>query len=290
MANRLRRVLKRIGSVNDRSDFARLDQVFYKRQVICIGGCRQTCHRLTAAPGDKRTHHQRLENLPAFSANHNIRPLRFERAAIVRERAIAVHCQNQIVTLTTAGEIFAGVVNDMVCAQSTEAFHFFRAGYCCDFHTEGFGNLHHKRPHASRRADNCYMVPGLDAPFAQPLKCRDRRHRHCCRLLKGQVGRLLHQNRFTCADIFSKTAKACGNITEDLVARLKAGDVFPHSLDAPGNIRAHDLVFRSQETKPHQSRNRSTQQAVISGIDRGGKDPDQHLVIFGGWCGNIRQC
>jgi hypothetical protein len=220
MPHRLRRVFERIRSVDDRCNFACLNQVFDKRQVTSIRRCEEIHNRLPAAPRDERTLHHRFEDLIALTTDHHIPPLRLERAAILCQRAITVHSQNQVIALTDAGEILTGVINDMIRAQRTKPFHFFRAGYCCDFRAEGFCDLHSERAHASRRADNCHSVPGLDATLTQSLQRRDRRHRHCRRLLKGQVGRLFHQNRFTCAGIFSKTAKGSGDVTEDFIARL----------------------------------------------------------------------
>lgn len=103
---------------------------------------------------------------------------------------ISVHSKNQVVLLPAFGEIFPGVVNDMVCPERASLVQIPSAAHGRDFSTERFGNLHGKRPHPTGCTLNQNLLPRLNVPlFAQTLQGCDGRHGYSCCFLECQNSR-----------------------------------------------------------------------------------------------------
>ena len=77
--------------------------------------------------------------------------------------------EDHVVAPAAAGEVVAGVVDDVVGAERSDQVHLRRAAHAGDFGAERLGDLHGERPHASGRADDQDLVPGLDLSA-----CRER--------------------------------------------------------------------------------------------------------------------
>jgi hypothetical protein len=69
--------------------------------------------------------------------------------------------QNQVVTLPTPGEIFLGVINDVICADGPDQVHISRAAYPGDLCAEELGDLDRERADASRRTVNQDLLAKL---------------------------------------------------------------------------------------------------------------------------------
>src|SRR5450432_296187 len=98
---------------------------------------------------------------------------------------IAVSSKNQVVPLPILGEIFNGVINNMIGAKRTDHVHLARAAHGSDFSAERFGNLYRKRAYPTRGAVDQYLLPRLNMSFvAETLQGGNSRQRHSRRLFK----------------------------------------------------------------------------------------------------------
>src|SRR5690348_9180996 len=97
---------------------------------------------------------------------------------------IAVHAQNQVVSLPTLGDIFACVVDDVARTQRAYQVHMSRAAYGSDVRSEELGKLHGECADTTRRPMNQDSLSRLNASGitqrSQRSKRRDRDGR--CRL------------------------------------------------------------------------------------------------------------
>src|SRR6266498_6002019 len=75
---------------------------------------------------------------------------------------ICCNVTDQVVTLPVSGEVFLGIVDEMICADRADHVQIRRAGYSRHLGPEGFGNLHSKCSHATTRTVDQYFLPGLD--------------------------------------------------------------------------------------------------------------------------------
>src|SRR3990172_7319049 len=90
---------------------------------------------------------------------------------------ISVCSKNEVILLPILGEIFFGVVNDMVCPNRARLVQIPRAAHGCDFGAKQFGNLHRKRSHPTRRPIDQNLLPWLNlACVAKTLQGSESSH------------------------------------------------------------------------------------------------------------------
>src|SRR5436309_10235454 len=153
------------------------------------------------------------------TSDHDIHSLGTQCTLVIENRMISVHSKNEVIPLPIFGEIFLGVINDLVCANRAYHVHIPRAAHASDFSPERFGNLHRKRPHTTRRTINQHLLSWLNASLvAQTLQGGDCRYRYGRCFLKRYIGRFQHQCIFTSTYVLGKTAP---NAPEYLITWLK---------------------------------------------------------------------
>ena len=74
--------------------------------------------------------------------------------------------EHEVVSLTAPGEIFVGVVDDMVGADRSDQVHISRAAHTGHVRAERFGDLHGERTHTSRRTVDQDLLAWLN-----PSRC-----------------------------------------------------------------------------------------------------------------------
>src|SRR3989304_4854094 len=90
---------------------------------------------------------------------------------------ISVSSKNKVILLPILGEIFFGVVNDMVCPNRARLVQIPRAAHGCDFSPERFGYLHRKRSHPTRCPIDQNLLPRMNLSFiAQTLQGSESSH------------------------------------------------------------------------------------------------------------------
>src|SRR5437588_4898418 len=158
---------------------------------------------------------------------------------------ISVHSKNQVISPPISGEIFLGVINDVVCTNRAHDVHISRAAYGSHFSPKRFGKLHRKRTDTSRRTMNQNLLPLLNVSFiAKALQGGESRLRDGCCFLKRYIGWFQHQCFFRNRYILGKTAKTrLGCVSEYLITCLKLCDVSANCFNPPRNVRTEYLVF-----------------------------------------------
>src|ERR1700733_14198342 len=119
----------------------------------------------------------------------DINPVLSQRPPIIEKRMIAVRTKNQIVALSTSGEIFTRVIDDVVCANRSCGVHISCAAHGRNFRPERFGNLHRECTYTTRRAVNQNFLALLDSSFVtESLEGSKSRHGQSCCVLERYVG------------------------------------------------------------------------------------------------------
>src|SRR5713101_5164859 len=96
--------------------------------------------------------------------------------------------ENEIVTLSTFGEILLGVINDPICADGSDHVHIPRTAHAGHICAKRLGDLHSERTHTSSRTVNQDLLARLNLSLvAKTLQCGECRYRCRSRLLKRHV-------------------------------------------------------------------------------------------------------
>src|SRR5215210_5007836 len=149
----------------------------------------------------------------------------------------------QVIPFSIFGEVFSGVIDDMVCAQRAHKVQLAGVIHPGHLSPVQFGKLHCKRTGAAACATNQNLLPRLDLPFiANPLQgdhCRLRDGRY---FLERHTGWFQRQGTFTSTHILGKTAQTRQDVSEDFIPWLKSPDVSASHLYSPGYVRSEYLV------------------------------------------------
>src|SRR6202142_3363909 len=199
----------------------------------------------------------------------------------------SVCSQDQIVALPIFREIFARVINHMVCAKRTRRVQFPRAARGCDFRSKRFGNLYRKCAHAARCAVHQNLVALLDVPLVtQRLKGADCRHWYGRCILERQVGRLRHQFIFGHTYIFRKSP---ANTAENFIAWFESSCVPASLFHLSSEIHSQscDLWF-AQPCADANDEGRAPHEMPVERIDGSRANFYQNLVVLGERLFNLR--
>src|ERR671911_1549521 len=149
----------------------------------------------------------------------------------------------QIILFSVLGEVFPGVIDDVVCAKRAHRVQLagvIHPGHLGPVH---FGKLHRKRTGASAGAIDQDLLPRLDPSFfANPLQGDH------CPLRDGRCFLECHtcwfqrQGTFTSAHILGKTTHTPLDVSEDFIPWSKSPDVSASHFDPPGYVRSEYLV------------------------------------------------
>ena len=179
---------------------------------------------------------------------------------------VAYVVENNVVTLCTMGEIFLGVINDVIRADGADHVHIPGTAYSGDFGTEGLGDLHGKRADASggtvdqdrsrglslrvfrqavfskvtfRQIDG-RRAAGGQASTAKALQCGECGYRYGRGLLERDVIWLDGECRFDSAHILGEGSFAQA---KHRVAWFELGYVSAGGFDLAGDINAGSFDF-----------------------------------------------
>jgi hypothetical protein len=123
--------------------------------------------------------------VPGFEVAHGFRhPVKRERPV----DCIPSDVEDQVVTVRAIGEVGSGVVDDVVSVVRAHEVEFQGAAHPGDLGAECLGQLHGEGADTAGGSDDQDPLSALDAAdVAQPLQGCQRRHRHGCGLLQGDV-------------------------------------------------------------------------------------------------------
>ena len=104
------------------------------------------------------------DNSKRTASSYYINSVLIQSMPVIENRMIGIRSENQIVTLLAAREIFARVIDDLICANRSRRVHIPRAAHGSNFSAERFGNLDRERTHTARRAIDQNLLAWLDPP------------------------------------------------------------------------------------------------------------------------------
>src|SRR5436309_10358483 len=150
--------------------------------------------------------------------------------------------ENYIVTLIALGEVFFGVINDVICAERSNQIDIPRAAHAGHICTERFRDLHGERADASRRTVNQDLLPRLNFSLvSKRLQRRDSSYIDRSRFLKREVRRF--QRNCSVRAWTNVLGKGTSSSAEDIIAWFELGDVFAHVFNRAGKIDAQSCVL-----------------------------------------------
>lgn len=184
--------------------------------------------------------------------------------------------EDEVVALPTLGEVFLGVIDDVVCAERADHVNIPRATHPRHFRAERLGNLHRERTYATRRTVDQDSLARLHVSLvAQGLESHTRGHGNGRDLLKCEARRLRHE-----VVLFSTRILGEGGFapTVDLVTWSKLRYVLSDRLNRPGDIGASNTVPWFAQPVDHAHGSQASHDEAIGGIDRSRVNAYQHLV------------
>src|SRR5437660_760744 len=145
--------------------------------------------------------------------------------------------ENHIVTLPGFGEIFFGVINDVIRAERPDHMQISRTTYTGHIRAERFRDLHREGSHTSRRPVNQDFLAGLNFSLvAKRLQSRDARDVDRSRLLKCDVCRLDRDGSVRART--NVLGKGTSPSAEDIIAWFELRDVFADGFNRAGKINS----------------------------------------------------
>lgn len=119
MADCICNVMQGEALIDNRCHLARFDKIFHNTQMLLVGFCQQVPNGLPTLLGAQRAEDHGLEHLLHGTARRDIDALGSQSTLIGGQRLIAIGGKNEVILLATLGEIFFGVVDDMIRTQRT---------------------------------------------------------------------------------------------------------------------------------------------------------------------------
>src|SRR5712691_556227 len=160
--------------------------------------------------------------------------------------------ENHIVTLPAFGEIFFGVINDVIRAERSNHIHISRTTYTGHIRAERFRDLHREGSHTSRRPVNQDFLAGLNfSLIAKSLQCRDARYVDRSRLLKSDVCRLDRDGSVRART--NVLGKGTASPAEHFITWFELSNILTDCFNRPGVVNAEPRVlwFSQPNSEPH---------------------------------------
>src|SRR5512133_885810 len=140
-------LLQWITAVDHSLEFPRFDQLLEGKEIFYLLSGRPQHDLSSAVPGKPTSLHSFQ-----WSRVGQIASLRRERPDAACKRTLPDHVNDHVIGLAAPGEIFAGVINDMIRTQGAQHFQFPGAIHGSHFRLIKFGKLDGKGADASSRA------------------------------------------------------------------------------------------------------------------------------------------
>jgi|SRR5215210_1570939 len=149
----------------------------------------------------------------------------------------------QIILFPILGEVFLGVINDMVCSNRAHKVQLVGVIHPSHLSPVYFGKLHCNRTGTTTGAIDQNLLSWLDLSLiANPLQgdhCRLRDSRY---FLKCHTGWFQCQPVFRRTHILCKTAQTRQDVSEDFITWSKSTDVSASHFDSTGYVRSEYLL------------------------------------------------
>jgi hypothetical protein len=198
------------------------------------------------------------------------------------QRAIATDVEDDVVALLVIGDVFPGVVDDVVGAEGSDRVDLRRAGHAGHDSSGRLGDLDGEGAHAAGCADDQDPVPGLHSTvLADGLEGGAPGDGNRRRLVEGDVGRLRGEFVRSHDRVLGERA---GGHPEHLVARLEPAHVGAARLDGSGEAAAGIGVPGTTQTEAGEANGigQTGHDVPRASIHAGREHAHQHLVVAEG--------
>ena len=186
--------------------------------------------------------------------------------------------EDEVVSRPTSGEVFLGVVDDVVGPDRADHLHVLRAADAGHLGTERLGDLHGVRADTTGCPIDQDLLSGLDlAVVAKKLEGGSRGYADSCGLLEAESGRLRHEVVLCRNRVLGEGTRAPA---ENVVTSPKLRHSLPDRLDCPRDVRPRNAVLRLAQSgrHPHEVR-RARHDDHVTDVDGRCTDADQDLAV-----------
>src|SRR5215211_308799 len=187
----------------------------------------------------------------------------------------------QIILFPVLGEVFSGVINDMVCSKRAHKVQLAGVIYPGHLSPVQFGKLHRNRTGTTTGAIYQDLLPRLDLSFiANPLQGDH------CRLRDGRCFLECHTRWFRCqfvlrrTDILGKTTQTRQDVAEDFIPWLESTDVAASHYDSTGYVRSEYLLTWFQQPPYAGIQRFASESLPVRSIYGYRLNLDQHLIVL----------
>src|SRR5215212_1831074 len=187
----------------------------------------------------------------------------------------------QIILFPILGEVFLGVINDMVCAKRAHEVQLAGVIHPSHLGPIQFGKLNCNRTGTTTGAINQNLLSWLDLSFiANPLEGNNGRLRDGRCFFECHPGWFQCQPVFRRTDIFGKTTQTRQDVSEDFIPWLISTDVSASHFNSPGYVRSEYLVTWSQKP-PYAGIQRFTSESLpVRSIYGYRLNLDQYFIVL----------
>jgi hypothetical protein len=190
--------------------------------------------------------------------------------------------KDQVILFSVLGEVFAGVIDDLVRAQRAQKIQLAGVIHRGYLRPVEFRKLHGKHAGAAAGAINQHPVARLNLPLvANPLQGDDGRLGNGRGLLEGQPGWFERHGCTPNADILGKPIAIAHGFAKDFITRLKRLVVSANRFNLAGDVRAEYRAARFAKPSQAGIQRFPGQSLPVRPIDGCRVDFDQHFVVFG---------
>jgi hypothetical protein len=161
---------------------------------------------------------------------------------------VAHQVEHDAVAPAVAGEVFPGVVDDVVGAERADQLHVSGAAHAGHLRAERLGDLDGEGAHATGGPVDQDVLSGLDptqVALADQGGAGGQRYRRC--LLEGQVGRLGCRSVVGDAHVLGKGAVGEAEVAGHLITRSQPGHTPADRFHPTGEVLAPDLPLGPAE-------------------------------------------
>src|ERR671916_1303799 len=187
----------------------------------------------------------------------------------------------QVILFSILGEVFASVINDMVCAKRAHKVQLAGVIHPSHLSPIEFGKLRCERTGAAAGATNQNLLSWLDLSFiANPLQGDHCRLRDGRCLLECHTGWFERQGTFTSTHILGKTTHTRQDVSEDFIPWLKSPDVSASHFNSPGYVRSEYVVTWFQKSPYAGIQRFASQSLPVGSIDGYRLNLDQYFIVL----------
>ena len=185
--------------------------------------------------------------------------------------------EEQVVALLALGEVFFGVVDDVIGAERPRDLHVARAANGCDLGVERLCDLQREGPNATRCAVDQHFLAGVNLSCPQPLQRSQPREPNRAGLLEGNVRWLESHSVFAYGYVLRDRAPF---YPKDLVARFELTHILTGRFNNTCKVAPETCELWLPQTRHQPEDRRTAHQAGVNEVKGCSANSDEKLVVL----------